>query len=631
MTGLLVVASVLAIAAAALTALRLPLLGALERVAGVALLSQAFASAVLLFCGLIVRNLDGLAITTVAALAFTIVAVVTLMGPGRRIVARALEDLVERGRSGFRQLPRTPIVSVVMAAALLALAWRLVLAIRLPTLDYDGLAYHLVTVDVWLQGNVMGRIPERIWSDGYPANGELLTLWLMAFSRTDALADLTGLLPLPLAGFAVAGVARELGARRDWAALVGTIVVITPAVIGLANTTYVDNVALATIAGAWFFGLRAVRAGGRSRQLALLGLTGIAMGLGVGTKASLIIPLAVFAIVVIVAVIRQSMSSEGRAAFDVRWALAVVVALGGLTILFGGWWYVRDLVVFGDPLWPFTIGPFQGIARMEDLIVQTPHPLVGHGRLAQIALAWVGDLSATRYAYDTRIGGFGVLWLPAVAVAVVGTVRFAIRRRWVVLAGLIAPVTATLLIMPMPWWARLTLFALALGLAVAGATLSQLGGRWRSTAMLGAAAAALFSLVIVTRVVNTGASVTASRPGGLELVKLVLADDATRQRLGLWAECEGFAVMRDGTRFASDGFNLPHLAIGPNLERTLVPDVGRTSDPAELRTEVSANGADYIALISASTIAAARSDPDHFMALGPVCRGAELFEVLRPA
>jgi len=612
-------ASLVAVATGVLIAFRLPLRGALERLVGIGLLTQAFVTVVLLACGLLLRHLEAGAIAGVAAIGFAGAALVTLRGEGRAVVAAGAMDLFGQARTALRfRTQGRRLVAVVVSFALLGLIWRLVLAIRLPTLDYDGFSYHLVTVDVWLQGNVLGRIPERIWSDGYPANGELVTLWLMAFSRTDALADLTGWLPLFLAGVAVAGIARELGARREWAVVAGAVFVITPAVIAAANTTYVDNLAVTDLSAAWFLGLRANREAPLPRRLVLLGLMGAAMGLGLGTKLSLAIPVAAFGAVVVLSIARS----------DVRRGIAAAVVAGSAAALLGSWWYLHDLAAFGNPVWPFTIGPFLGVGKMDDLIVQTPPQLAGLGRLAQIARAWLGDLTTTRYAFDTRIGGFGVLWLPAVAVAAVGTVRLVLERRYLVVLGIVAPTVVTLLVMPMPWWARLTTFALALGLALAAATLSRLPARAGTAAMAITVATAIFSLVIVSRAANIATSPDGSRPRLDGLVRLVAADDTTRAHLGLWAECAGFGQVPAGSHVATDSFNLLHLVIGPNLERTLVPNVARTTDSGTLRSEAIANGAAYLALLSPDSIAAATSDPARFGALGPVCRGVQLFAVL---
>ena len=138
-------------------------------------------------------------------------------------------------RSGTRS-PGPP-VAVAAVLVVVTLAWRLVLAVRLPMVDYDGWSYHLVFADVWLQHDQIVGVLQRPWTAGYPANTELLTTWLMAFTRTDALAGLTSVLPIPLAMLAVTGLARTLGAGRRFAALAGLVFGMTPALVALAGTS----------------------------------------------------------------------------------------------------------------------------------------------------------------------------------------------------------------------------------------------------------------------------------------------------------------------------------------------------------------------------------------------------------
>ncbi|TMC61233.1 MAG: hypothetical protein E6J17_08770, partial [Chloroflexi bacterium] len=87
-----------------------------------------------------------------------------------------------------------PAVAIAALLVVATLAWRTLLALRLPVVDYDGWSYHLVFADVWLQHNALVLVPQRPWTAGYPADAELLTTWLMAFTRSDALAGFTSLL-----------------------------------------------------------------------------------------------------------------------------------------------------------------------------------------------------------------------------------------------------------------------------------------------------------------------------------------------------------------------------------------------------------------------------------------------------
>ncbi len=616
---ILVPATIAAFVVATSVAISLPLKGAIERLVATLLGVQAVITLTLLGAGVLVRRLD------VAWILFTL-AVVSAAGVamswrlarrdgfGVRLAAWR-SDLV----SAWRAASASRLVIGLGILTALALAWRFALAVRLPILDYDGLSYHVVTVDVWLQTNAIGRIPQRIWSDGYPANSELLTLWLMAFSRSDDLAPLTGLLPLPLAGLAVAGLARRLGAARIWAAAVGMLFVLLPAVIILADTTYVDNLAAADLAAAWFLGLSALRAPAGRRRTALLVATGLAIGFSAGTKASTLFPLGVFGAALVLA----ELTRHRRLAEAFRSSLATALLVGVPTLL-GGYWYLKNLVVFGNPLWPFTFGPWQGVGTVQALIRQQPPQLAGMSPARQVLFSWLYDFHLTSYVYDSRLGGFGVAWLAVVAAAIVGVAFLARSRAWFPIMAMVVPTAANLAVMPFQWWPRYTLFVPIIALALTALTLTRVPRRAAIPIAAVIVAGSLLSLGVATRRANVQASTTDVRPSVTHLVRLVVSGPGTRAELGVWAKCNLLGTIPPGSTVATDGFSLVHLLVGHDLDRILAPPVGVTGDPAVLRQEAASVGAGYLALLEAPSIAAARADPATFTDLGPVCLGVEL-------
>jgi hypothetical protein len=625
--GLLIVpASLVVVAASSLVALALSLRGTLHRLIAAMLLTQAGITLIVLVTGAGLRTLDGGALAA-CALALAIAAGgAAVLRTDRATIRDRAAAAVREAVAAVRSLRRNPILLLLVAAAVAALAWRLILALRLPILDYDGLAYHLVTVDVWLQSGFIGRVPQVIWSDGYPANGELLTTWLMAFGRDDWLARLTGWLPLPMATLAVAGVARAIGAGRGWAVGAGLVFLITPAVIVLADSTYVDNIVGADLAAAWFFGLGSLRASEPGRRRTLLAVAGIATGLGVGTKASLIVPLAIFGLVVIGAAALRA----GSRPMQVRAAALDTVWFGLPAAVLGGYWYIKNLVVFGDPLWPYDLGPFRGIGSITS-VFRTPPELQGFGIAPWILRTWTGDLWAHSYAFDARTAGYGVIWLPILGLAIAGAVLLARRGQWVPIVGLAIPSLLTLLLIPVASGGpRYTPFVLIVGLALATVALSHLRPRPATVVGLGLTTAALFSLFIATRAPNERIVPGSARTSLGQLARLLVADDATRLNVGLWAECAGFGAIPHGATFATDGSRLPHLAIGHELDRHLALNVRPTTDPSVLRDEAAAVGATYLALLTAESQAAAAADASAFRVIGPVCRGVELVEVVRP-
>jgi hypothetical protein len=618
----IVPASLLVLGSGLLLGILLPLRGSLERLAGALLLALAILTTTVLLAGIAAR-LDGWTVLALAGTGFLLSLIAgTRRQPGT--VSRGLVRYVDDARQWARFLGRDPIVGVLAVAVVAALAWRAVLAVRLPILDFDGLAYHLVTVDVWLQEGHLGRVPQRLWSDAYPANGELVTTWLMLFARNDGLARLTGLLGLPLAVVAITGFARTLGADRRWAALAGLVVVAVPAVIVKADSSYIDNLGMAEVAAGWYFGLRAIKARDPGRRVALCLLTGLAIGLAAGTKATLVLPLAgVGAGAALVSVLPRTRGSW-------RTAAGAVLALAVPALVLGGSWYVKNILVFGNPLWPFTVGPFHGLGSFEAVGLRPPPELAGLSPIHQIAMSWVGDFRYRSYPYDVRIGGFGLAWLPLLALALLAAIWLIRRRALLVMCAVALPVLVTFAIMPMPWWPRYTLFLVVLVAALAALALTIAPPRLGSVAGLAIALLALGSLFIAHRTANFQIREGGpSRPGVVALVKLVAADQDRRSDIWLWHDCRSLDALPAGARVRTDGFQLPHLIVGHALDRQLLEPFAPGTDP---RAGIAWDGiaATHLVLTDERDITAATAAPGSFVELGPACRGAVMFAVRAP-
>jgi hypothetical protein len=341
-------------------------------------------------------------------------------------------------------------------------------------------------------------------------------------------------------------------------------------------------------------------------------------------KASLIPPLAVFALVVVVA---QAVRVAGRSA-RVRAFLVDGLWLGVPAALFGAYWYVKDLLVFGDPLWPYDLGPFRGVGSI-DSVFRTPADIQGFGVVSWILRSWVGDFGLRSYAYDTRVGGYGVVWLPIVLLAIAGGVLLIRRGRSLPIVGLALPSLLTPLLLPIAsGGARYTPFILIVALAFAAVALTHL--RPRPAMLIGVALmmATLFSLFVATRVSNQRVLPATSRTSLGQLVRLVLADGPTRASVGLWSDCAGASAIPSGASVGIDGFNLPHLVVGHNLDRHLTLNVASTDDPRILHAEADSVGASYLVLGTPSSQAAARADPTAFRVIGPLCRGVDLVAVV---
>ena len=624
MIALLVASGSVVLAAIVLAAL-LPPRGTVAFVLAVALLAQAIVVLTVGAAGLLIRNLSP-AILVIAAVLWSIVA--TALALRRPETRRTWGSRARRGGGAIRAALADPPVTVAAVLVVATLAWRTFLALRLPVVDYDGWSYHLVFADVWLQHNALVPVPQRPWTAGYAADTELLTTWLMAFTRTDVLAGFTSLLPIPLAIAATTGLARSFGASARRAVLAGLLFGMTPALVALAGTTYVDAASVAVVAATLWLALRVVRG---ERDAAWVLLLGLAAGLAVGTKGTNLVLVSPALIAAGVVLVRDA-RDRARGGTRTRRTVTRLALLALPVLVLGVSWYAKNWLVYGNPVYPFAMGPFPGPTTLTEFAF-TPPQLEGRDWIGQLATSWTADWGLRRYAYNVRPGGLGAAWPAIIAIAVAGFVLLARRRAVAPIAIVLIPAAVTLVTMPMPWYARLTLFLPAVALPLAALAIDALRPPIATVAGLALVVAAAISLTFANARPNI--DIRAGNPPRLasvaQYVSFVLtADDVRRANVSLRAECAGFGAISSGSVVAPGGFNLLHGVVGPGLDRILGQPLAAVRDPATLAAAVREQGAEWIATSSGGGLdAMAASAPDLFKPFGEICEGGRLYQLAR--
>ena len=305
-----------------------------ERLVAAVVIAAATAALWALVLGLV--GLGTSPVALVAAAAATWVAARALLP------APSVPPWSEAGRV-WRLTPLGPRVAMGAAfgAWLLWAAWLQ----RYPALGIDSVGYHLPEVVGWVGSGRPGAVLPIFPSlpvGSYPLTNEVLLAWGMGIARSFVWASLWA--PLMLALLVTAGWAALRRLRVPWwgAALsVGalcTIPVLTHYQMNGANT---DLPALAWLVAAAFLSLAS------ARRPALLAPALVAAGLAVGTKTTTL-PLAAVALGAAAYVNRASLRRLAR-------PLALAAALAAAT---GGYWYLRNLVDHGSPLWPFVAAPW---------------------------------------------------------------------------------------------------------------------------------------------------------------------------------------------------------------------------------------------------------------------------------
>jgi 4-amino-4-deoxy-L-arabinose transferase-like glycosyltransferase len=623
--ALLLLASGAVLLASVAIVAELPRHGVLASLLAVGLVSWATIEVIVGAAGLLVRDLSPVTLLGLALAEVLLAALAAWrLGTAQRTMGRIRASI-----PAVRAVLWSPIVAGAVVLGVLMLAWRTVLAIRLPVVDLLGWQYHLVTADVWIQANQIVRVSQNNWTDGYPAGGELLTTWLMAFPHSDALAGLTGLLPIPLAMVACAGLARSLGARPGPALLAGLLFGMIPAIVVLAGTTYPDTASVAAVVATWWLGLRMLR-GEEDRSTAAL--FGIAAGLAIATKGTtlaLVVPMfAVMSLRIVWDAASRLQGCETRLA--VAWTGLSRLALVLLPfLLLGGSWYLKNLIVHGNPVYPVAFGPFAGPAALGSFGPPVPRQLAGEGTIEQILRSWAFDWRVRRYLYDVRPGGFGLEWLPVLLLAALGLIDLVRNRRVAALAMVVAIAAVALAVQPSPWYARYTLYVPAVAFALAAIALTGFKPRLRAAAGLVLVGLAAISLVAADLQPNISIRLPSGWMARSEayLAFVLGATNAQRSAIDRRARCAAFDRIPVGDRVAVDrGYFVPHAVVGTTLSRILTEPIEGVSDDAGLVLAMRLRSAQWLVTTNAGPMRlTAAADQIHFTSYGAVCSGGTLW------
>lgn len=316
-----------------------------------------------------------------------------------------------RVRGARRESPSIARADVDRASLALALAvpavvvalWSsgALLALRAGPVDVDTQTYHLPNAarfvqDGSLTGLHFGTVDDVI--PYHPANGEVVhAVGMLAFGR-DVLSPFVNLgwvLFALLAAWCI-GATRGMGAATVASV---SLVFVTPLIV----TTQGGSAMTDIVAVACFLASVAIllAAPGDRRALAAAGL---AAGLALGAKLSLLVPIAALTVAVCIEMRRRK---PNTAASLLTWTAPVVLT--------GGYWYLRNLVRVGNPI----PGLHVGVGSFS-----LPRPPIGLVDRYGFSVAdYAFDLGIWRRSFLPGLAeAFGPLWPLMVGLALAGLV-----------------------------------------------------------------------------------------------------------------------------------------------------------------------------------------------------------------
>jgi len=290
---------------------------------------------------------------------------------------------------------------------------RLAYSLRNPPVDWDSYHYHLPMVASWLRSGALG-VPLHVpppFGAYFPGSGELLEAWMAWSTGRDTLMPWVGILGLALLGVALRRLALMAGARREVAEAAALVIAASPGLASLGMGAKVDHLLGAWLAIALVFALR-LRTGAAPADAALL-----ACGLGLlpGVKSTGPV---YAALLLLIALGGRHAATRLRVLGGRRAALAVA-------LFAGAFWYARNGLATGNPLFPAEVGiggvTLPGLMSRVDLrrttqLVVWREGLAGHTTVGSVlrfygpglaalllgALAWLPFGWSARSREDAR-------------------------------------------------------------------------------------------------------------------------------------------------------------------------------------------------------------------------------------
>ena len=208
--------------------------------------------------------------------------------------------------------------------------------LKFPT-DWDCLMYHMPMIDEWIQARNLYAPDSSYWWQ--PGVNEVLGLWCVAPFSGDFLIALNNLPVMVLWCAATWSLARSLGLSAPWSHLGAIAVVIVHTTLHETDDASNDLGVVAFWTAALACGLRYIRTE-RGTDIMLCGLS---LGLLVGVKYFALGYAGLVGAALIVAV---GFAHGLRAAGRTTLVLAIIAAPVGI------FWYARNFVVSGSPIFP---------------------------------------------------------------------------------------------------------------------------------------------------------------------------------------------------------------------------------------------------------------------------------------
>jgi hypothetical protein len=414
------------------------------------------------------------------------------------------------------------VLSLISVIFIIFTCYIVFLGYLFPPYTWDGLWYHLPIVGRIIQNGAIQENPAPFMIDQFmnifPKNIELFFLWHIILLKSDVIVDLSQLLFTLMGVFAIYSIAIKLGIEKRYAIYSGILFFFTPIMILQSKTNYVD-VAVSVLFLIAINFLIHERPDIKTVRVSIL-LSGIAAGILLGSKGSGPLFLIVLSSAILFRellkyfnpfkIFHEGVIDRGTLTRILRQYLMYFLMP---SILIGGYWYVKNWVLYGNPVYPMEISLmnvtlFKGL--YSGIIDPTPEIILKLSLVERLIHVWLEKVDY--YLYDSRFSGFGPIWfiisLPSIVFCVIHSLK---RGRFRFLFLSMAVIIAFILY-PRSWNTRYVIFIVGLGALSTGMVLEYFSHKERILKII------ILTLVLYTAFTSNSPAITPGKIG--EFIRL---------------------------------------------------------------------------------------------------------------
>lgn len=302
--------------------------------------------------------------------------------------------------SKFKDIKKHPHILIFAVSIFVFCVVSIFVILFVPPNNWDSMTYHLSKIGFWLQNGSLGFFDTYNLTQNYsPPNAEILIMWSILFIKSDIFAGFIQFIAYLGTILLIYGTAREIGANIFQGIFASLVWASIPEVMLEATSTQNDIVATFFLIAAIFFMLRGCNELGWRGFM----VSGISLGLAVGTKATAILALPG----IFVGALFLSVKTEKNFVKNLTsWVISASLGI----IIFGSYIYIENYLYYGYPFSTQAVKADHTDPSVMNIFNRLYH--IGHRFLDTSGIPFLNipGFFQIRYFHEDY-AGYGLVWL----------------------------------------------------------------------------------------------------------------------------------------------------------------------------------------------------------------------------